>query len=74
MPMQNTPHPTPVHPHKTSLSGKRSNYSRFFEAGRDSAVIGDKDAQAAHGLVPTTPEERQAWDAGRASIGLNILM
>ena len=53
---------------------RASDYSRFFEAGRDAAVIGDSDARVAHGLVPTTREERAAWDAGRASIGLNTLM
>lgn len=51
-----------------------SNYSRFFEAGRDASVIGDYDAQVAHGLVPSTSEERAAWDAGRASMRLNTLM
>ena len=62
--------------HNTSLSAnsKVSDYSRFFEAGRDAAVIGDRDAQAAHGLAPTTKEQLDAWDAGRASTRLNALM
>ncbi len=53
---------------------KVSDYSRFFEAGRDAAVIGDPDAQEAHGLVPSTKEQRAAWDAGRASVRFDTLL
>ncbi len=61
-------------PMKISLGKKESEYSRFFEAGRDAAVIGENDAQTSHGIVPITNEERAAWEAGRASIRLNTLM
>ncbi len=70
----NTKAPAPSRDNRYPQTHRASNYSRYFEAGRDAAVIGENDAQAAHGLVPKTPEERQAWDAGRASIGLNTLM
>lgn len=50
---------------------EHSDYIRFFEAGRDAAVIGDFDAQSAHGLVPLTDEQRAAWDAGRSSVGFD---
>ncbi len=56
---------TPTRHSGLSAKSKESDYSRFFEAGRDAAVIGDCDAQAAHGLVATTKEQLSAWDAGR---------
>lgn len=59
---------------RLSSTHKVSDYSRYFEAGRDAAIIGDYDAQAAHGLVPESGEEHDAWEAGRASVGLNTLM
>ena len=74
MPTLTTPPPAPARAKKTSSTREVSDYSRFFEAGRDAAVIGDVDAEAAHGLAPATRKERAAWDAGRASISLNTLM
>lgn len=71
MPNSNSLDPASAQP---AVTVKESDYSRFFEAGRDAAIIGENDAQAAHGLVPKTREERAAWDAGRASIRLNTLM
>lgn len=74
MPTLKIPHRVPERTENTATTLEASDYSRFFEAGRAAAIIGDRDAQAAHGLVPTTREERAAWDAGRASIRLNTLM
>lgn len=74
MPTLTTPPPAPARAKKLSSTREVSGYSRFFEAGRDAAVIGDCDAQAAHGLVARTKEQLSAWYAGRASVRYNTLM
>ena len=74
MPFNTPPSTVLERAEKQTTRSRESDYSRFFEAGRDAAIIGNTDAEAAHGLVPVTREERAAWDAGRASIRLNTLM
>lgn len=63
---------TSTHDQDPSANNRQSDYSRFFEAGRNAAM--SRNRHAAKGLVPETKDQLTAWAAGRASVNLNTLM